>query len=112
MNQITLTDENKKWVDAKWQQIWAKMEKVAVRSRNKIPYTTDENGKGTTTVLINNFSASDKAGHTLVVYEDILSDSGVVLATHADKDDAQQTVTVKKAGIEGKIDAYNLNKNG
>ena len=61
--------------------------------------TTDENGNGTTTVLINNFSASDKAGHTLVVYEDILSDTGVVLATHADKDDAQQTVTVKKAGI-------------
>lgn len=61
--------------------------------------TTDENGNGTTTVLINNFSASDKAGHTLVVYEDILSDSGVVLATHADNDDAQQTVTVKKAGI-------------
>lgn len=61
--------------------------------------TTDENGKGTTTVLINNFSASDKAGHTLVVYEDILSESGVVLATHADNDDAQQTVTVKKAGI-------------
>lgn len=65
----------------------------------KSEFTTDENGKGTTTVLINNFSASDKAGHTLVVYEDILSDSGVVLATHADKDDAQQTVTVKKAGI-------------
>ena len=61
--------------------------------------TTDENGNGTTTVLINNFSASDKAGHTLVVYEDILSETGVVLATHADKDDAQQTVTVKKAGI-------------
>ena len=62
-------------------------------------FTTDENGKGTTTVLINNFSASDKAGHTLVVYEDILSETDVVLATHADKDDAQQTVTVKKAGI-------------
>ena len=61
--------------------------------------TTDENGNGTTTVLINNFSASDKAGHTLVVYEDILSETDVVLATHADKDDAQQTVTVKKAGI-------------
>lgn len=65
----------------------------------KSEFTTDENGKGTTTVLINNFSASDKAGHTLVVYEDILSETGVVLATHADKDDAQQTVTVKKAGI-------------
>lgn len=61
--------------------------------------TTDENGTGTTTVLINNFSASDKAGHTLVVYEDILSEAGVVLGTHADNDDAQQTVTVKTAGI-------------
>lgn len=61
--------------------------------------TTDENGAGTTTVLINNFSASDKAGHTLVVYEDILSEAGVVLGTHADNDDAQQTVTVKTAGI-------------
>lgn len=62
-------------------------------------FTTDGNGKGTTTVLINNFSASDKAGHTLVVYEDILSETGVVLGTHADNDDAQQTVTVKTAGI-------------
>lgn len=64
-------------------------------------FTTDATGSGKTTVTLDNFSAGDKAGHTLVVYEDILAadGTGVPLASHADKDDAAQTVTVRTAGI-------------
>lgn len=38
-----LTLEEKQWVDATWDKVVAKMEKVAVRSYDKLPYTT-ENG--------------------------------------------------------------------
>lgn len=63
--------------------------------------TTDASGAGKITVTINNFFVSDKAGHTLVVYEDILvaDGTGVPLVSHADNTDEDQTVTVKKAGI-------------
>lgn len=64
-------------------------------------FTTDASGSGKTTVTLDNFFAGGKAGHTLVVYEDILSadGTGVPLASHADKTDAAQTVTVRSAGI-------------
>ncbi len=41
---MNLSTENKAWLDATWQKVDSKMKKVAVRSRNKLPYTTDENG--------------------------------------------------------------------
>jgi len=41
---MNLSTENKTWLDSTWDKIDAKMQKVAVRSYNKIPYTTDENG--------------------------------------------------------------------
>lgn len=64
-------------------------------------FTTDAAGSGKTSVTLNNFYAGDKAGHTLVVYEDILAadGTGIPLASHADKTDAAQTVTVRAAGI-------------
>lgn len=62
-------------------------------------FTTDASGNGSATVTLANFAASDKAGHTLVVYEEILNAAGVSVATHADNADEQQTVSVKKAGI-------------
>ena len=37
-------NENKNWIDSTWKKIESKLSKVAVRSRNKLPYTTDENG--------------------------------------------------------------------
>lgn len=63
--------------------------------------TTDATGAGKATVTLNNFFASDKAGHTLVVYEDILQadGTGVPLVSHADNTDENQTVTVRTAGI-------------
>ena len=62
-------------------------------------FTTDASGNGSATVTLANFAASNKAGHTLVVYEEILNSAGVSVATHADSADEQQTVSVKKAGI-------------
>lgn len=62
-------------------------------------FTTDASGNGSTTVTLANFAASNKAGHTLVVYEEILNANGVSVATHTDSADEQQTVSVKKAGI-------------
>lgn len=62
-------------------------------------FTTDASGNGSATVTLANFAASNKAGHTLVVYEEILNANGVSIATHADSADEQQTVSVKKAGI-------------
>lgn len=62
-------------------------------------FTTDASGNGSATVTLANFAASNKAGHTLVVYEEILNANGVSVATHADSADEQQTVSVKKAGI-------------
>ena len=44
MNNFTLSPEEQSWVEEKWQQLCKKSEKVAVRSRNKIPYTADANG--------------------------------------------------------------------
>ena len=35
---------NKEWIDSTWEKIDNKLRKVAVRSRNKLPYTVDENG--------------------------------------------------------------------
>lgn len=62
-------------------------------------FTTDASGNGSATVTLANFAASNKAGHTLVVYEEILNANGDSIATHADSADEQQTVSVKKAGI-------------
>ena len=62
-------------------------------------FTTDASGNGSATVTLVNFAASNKAGHTLVVYEEILNANGVSVTTHADSADEQQTVSVKKAGI-------------
>lgn len=41
---MNISSSNKEWVNATWEKIDRKMQKVAVRSKNKIPYTTDENG--------------------------------------------------------------------
>ena len=35
---------NIEWIDSTWGKIDKKLQKVAVRSRNKLPYTVDENG--------------------------------------------------------------------
>lgn len=40
----TIIEQNKQWIDEVWQKIDNKLSKVAVRSREKLPYTTDENG--------------------------------------------------------------------
>lgn len=44
MNTFTLTSEDTAWVNEKWEQLCKKSAKTAIRSRNKIPYTADENG--------------------------------------------------------------------
>ena len=62
-------------------------------------FATNDKGEGSVEVTIENFMASDKAGHKLVVYEDIIDKNGKVVGTHADKNDADQTVTVNTAGI-------------
>lgn len=41
---MKISTETKKWVDEVWSKIDSKMQKVAQRSYNKIPYTTDKNG--------------------------------------------------------------------
>lgn len=78
--------------------------KMVTNSENKVLAWTEEfqastSGEGTVTVTLANFSASDKAGHTLVVYEDILDSNGAVIAQHADDSDADQTVKVNTPGI-------------
>jgi len=78
--------------------------KMVTNSENKVLAWTEEfqantAGEGTVTVTLANFSASDKAGHTLVVYEDILDSNGAVIAQHADDSDADQTVKVNTPGI-------------
>ncbi|MBQ8526250.1 MAG: glycoside hydrolase family 88 protein [Clostridia bacterium] len=40
----TIIEQNKQWIDEVWQKVENKLSKVAVRSREKLPYTTDENG--------------------------------------------------------------------
>ena len=40
----TIIIKNKEWIDSTWEKIDNKLKKVAVRSRYKLPYTTDENG--------------------------------------------------------------------
>ena len=42
MNKII--EQNKQWIDEVWQKIDNKISKVAVRSKEKLPYTTDKNG--------------------------------------------------------------------
>lgn len=41
---MNLTSQNMQWINNVWSKIDSKMQKVAVRSRNKLPYTVDENG--------------------------------------------------------------------
>ena len=41
---MNISASNMEWVNETWKKIDTKMQKVAVRSREKIPYTTDENG--------------------------------------------------------------------
>jgi len=36
----TVLEQNKQWIDQTWEKIGAKLSKTAVRSRNKLPYTT------------------------------------------------------------------------
>lgn len=38
----SVMEQNKEWIDATWQKIDRKLSKTAVRSRNKLPYTTVE----------------------------------------------------------------------
>lgn len=40
----TIIEQNKQWIDEVWQKIDNKLSKVAVRSKDIIPYTADENG--------------------------------------------------------------------
>lgn len=40
----TIIEQNKAWIDATWAKVDAKLSRTAVKSRNKIPYTT-ENGE-------------------------------------------------------------------
>lgn len=40
----TIIEQNKQWIDEVWQKIDNKISKVALRSYDKLPYTTDENG--------------------------------------------------------------------
>ena len=50
----TVIEQNKEWIDATWEKINKKLSRTAVKSRNKIPYTTidgvhdDKTGKGIT----------------------------------------------------------------
>ena len=50
----TVIEQNKEWIDATWEKIDKKLSRTAVKSRNKIPYTTidgvhdDKTGKGIT----------------------------------------------------------------
>ena len=39
-----IIEENQEWINSTWEKIDKKLVKVAVKSRNKLPYTTDENG--------------------------------------------------------------------
>ncbi len=39
-----IINNNREWIDSTWEKIDKKLQKVAVRSRNKLPYTVDENG--------------------------------------------------------------------
>lgn len=65
----------------------------------KSEFGTDANGDAEFFVTIDNFAASDKAGHVLVVHEDIIDMAGDAVLSHADNEDADQTVTVSIAGI-------------
>ena len=39
-----ITEQNKEWINSTFDKIRGKLQKVAIRSRNKLPYTVDENG--------------------------------------------------------------------
>jgi len=39
-----ITNQNRDWIDTTFEKIDKKLQKVAVRSRNKLPYTADEKG--------------------------------------------------------------------
>ncbi|MBR3934918.1 MAG: glycoside hydrolase family 88 protein [Clostridia bacterium] len=39
-----ITEQNRDWIDSTFEKIDKKLQKVAVRSRNKLPYTADEKG--------------------------------------------------------------------
>ena len=39
-----IIEQNKEWINSTFDKISNKLQKVAVRSRNKLPYTVDENG--------------------------------------------------------------------
>lgn len=41
---MSILSNNQEWINETWKKIDKKMQKVAVRSRDKIPYTADENG--------------------------------------------------------------------
>jgi len=53
--------ENKQWIDATWEKIEAKLSRTAVKSRNKLPYTTvngvhsDRNAEGVPQAWTNGF---------------------------------------------------------
>ena len=36
----TIIEQNKEWIDSTWAKVDAKLSRTAVKSRNKIPYTT------------------------------------------------------------------------
>ena len=39
---MNISNSNKEWVNATWEKIDKKMQKVAVRSKDKIPYTAED----------------------------------------------------------------------
>lgn len=39
-----ITNEQQEWINSTWSKIDSKLSKVAIRSRNKLPYTADANG--------------------------------------------------------------------
>ena len=39
-NMKSVISENQSWIDATWEKVEKKLSKTAIKSRNKIPYTT------------------------------------------------------------------------
>ena len=42
MNAAAVVEQNKAWIDATWEKIDKKLSKTAIKSRDKLPYTTVE----------------------------------------------------------------------
>ena len=83
---MNITEENRKWVDGVWEKLDNKLRKVCVKSRDKIPYTT-ENGVHDNMVEkdITWWTNGFWPGMMWLMYEDTKNEEYKITAENAEK---------------------------